>query len=339
MQKESITTSDKEQSDSKSLDDDFQGPKRIAAVGIGGAGCSIINSLNYKGIRSLETIAIDTDRQYLDTIRADKRVLIGKSLTKYLSAGGYPDVGKRAAEMARPTLESILENIDLVFVTAGLGGGTGTGAAPVIAEIAKDNGAIVVGMVTYPFRVEQARLHNADEGLEPLRHAVDSLIVFDNNRMNPPGQMCCFGDAFSISRHSIIETIQCISQMICGPTLVGIDFADIRAIMSKGGNSVLMYGQSKLSGPPGELIKSCLDHPVNTIDHHNARGCLVLFTGGTDMTLMRAEEIARLLSSEIHPPADVIWGARIDAIYEGSMRVIAIMTGIGNPAYPKHHTR
>jgi cell division protein FtsZ len=266
-------------------------------------------------------------------------VLIGKSLTKYLGSGGYPDVGKRAAEMARPTLESILENMDLVFVTAGLGGGTGTGAAPVIAEIAKDNGAIVVGMVTYPFRIEQARLHNADEGLEPLRHAVDSLIVFDNNRMNPPGQMCCFGDAFSISRHASAETIKCISEMIMEPTLVGIDFADIRAIMSKGGNSVLMYGQSKLSDPPGQLIKSCLDHPVNTIDHHNASGCLILFIGGNDMTLMHAEEIARLLFYEMHPHADVIWGARIDAIYEGSMRVIAIMTGIRNPADPKYQHR
>jgi cell division protein FtsZ len=156
------------------------------------------------------------------------------------------------------------------------------------------------------------------------------LIVFDNNRMNPPGQMCCFGNAFSISRHAIIETIQCISQMIWGPALVDIDFADIRAIMSKGGNSVLMYGQSKLSDPPGELIKSCLDHPVNTIDHHNARRCIILFTGGTDMNLKRAEEIAHLFSYEIQPHADVIWGARIDVIYEGSMRVIAIMTGIGN---------
>ena len=320
------------------MDDEFQELKRIAAVGIGSAGCSAINRLHHMDIRSLETIAVDTDRQYLDTTRADKRVLIGKSLTKGLGAGGYPDVGKRAAEMARPTLESILENIDLVFVTAGLGGGTGAGAAPVIAEIAKDKGAIVVGMVTYPFRVEQARLHNADEGLEPLRYALDSLIVFDNNRMNPPGQMCCFGDAFSISRHAIAETIQCISQMIWGPALVGIDFADIPAIMGKRGNSVLMYGQSKLSDPPGELIKSCLDHPVNTINHHNARGCLVLFTGGTDMTLMRAEEIARLFSTEIHPHADVIWGARIDAIYEGSMRVIAIMTGIGNSADPWHYT-
>jgi cell division protein FtsZ len=313
----------------KSMDAEFQEPKRIAAVGIGNAGCSIINSLNYKGIRSLETIAIETDRKYLDTIRADKRVLIGKSLIKYLGSGGYPDVGKRAAEMARPTLESILESFDLVFVTAGLGGGTGTGAAPVIAEIAKDNGAIVVGMVTYPFPAEQARLHNADEGLEPFRHVVDSLIIFDNNRMNPPGLQCCFIDAFSISRHAIIETIQCISQMICRPALVDIDFADIRAIMCKQGDSVLMYGQRKLLDPPGDLIKSCLDHQVDIIDHHTARGCIVLFTGGTDMNLKRVEEIAHLFSYEIQPHADVIWGARINPVYEGSIRVIAIMTGIG----------
>jgi cell division protein FtsZ len=315
-----------------SMDNEFQGPKRIAAVGIGSSGCSFVNSLHHMNIRSLETIAVDTDRQYLDTIRADKRVRIGKSLTKGLGAGGHPDIGKRAAEMARPTLERILENMDLVFITAGLGGGTGTGAAPVIAEIAKDNGAIVVGMVTYPFRVEQARLQNADEGLEPLRLAVDSLIVFDNNKMNPPGLQCCLVDAFSISRHAIIETIKRISEMIWEPTLRGIDFADIRAIMSKGGNPVLMYGQGKLSSPPGDLIKSCLDHPVNNFDYQNASGGLVLFTGGPDMTLMPAEEIARLLSSEIHPHADVIWGARIDPIYEGSIRVIAIMTGIGKSA-------
>jgi cell division protein FtsZ len=315
-----------------SMDNEFQGPKRIAAVGIGSAGCSFVNSLHHMNIRSLETIAVDTDRQYLDTIRADKRVLIGKSLTKGLGAGGHPDIGKRAADIARPTLESILENMDLVFITAGLGGGTGTGAAPVIAEIAKDNGAIVVGMVTYPFRVEQARLQNADEGLEPLRHAVDSLIVFDNNKMNPPGQMCCFGDLFSISRHVIIETIKRISEMIWEPTLRGIDFADIRTIMSKGGNPVLMYGQDKLSSPPGDVIKSCLDHPVNNFDYQKARGSLVLLTGGPDMTLMPAGEIAHLLPSEIHIHADVIWGARIDPIYEGSIRVIAIMTGIGKSA-------
>jgi cell division protein FtsZ len=262
-------------------------------------------------------------------------VLIGKSLTKYLGAGGNPDVGKRAAEMARPTLERILETMDLVFLAAGLGGGTGTGAAPVIAEIAKDTGAIVVGMVTYPFRIEQARLHNADGGLDPLRHAVDSLIVFDNNRMNPPGQMCCFGDAFSISRHSIIETIKCISQMISDPALWRIDLADIRAIMCKGGLCVLLYGEKKLSDPPDELVRCCLDHPVNDVDYHNASGCLILFIGGNDMTLMHAGDIARLLSAQIQPHADVIWGARIDAIYEGRMRVIAIMTGIRNPADPK----
>jgi cell division protein FtsZ len=241
--------------------------------------------------------------------------------------------------MARQTLESVLEGFDLVFITAGLGGGTGTGAAPVIAGIAKDNGAIVVGMVTYPFHVEKTRLQKADEGVEVLRQEADSLIVFDNNRMNPPGQMCCFGDVFSISRHSIIETIKCISKMIMEPTLVRIDFADIRAIMSKGGLCVLMYGEGWLSDQPGDFIRSCMDHPANDIDHHNASGCLILFIGGNDMTLMHTGEIAHLLSAQLQPRADVIWGARIDTIYEGRVRVIAIMTGIRNPADPKHQHR
>jgi len=166
-----------------SVDDDFIGQPRIVIVGCGGAGNNTINRLHHMGVSGAETIAINTDKQHLDMIQADKRVLIGKSLTKGLGAGGYPDVGKRAAEMARPTLEVLLENADLCFITAGMGGGTGTGAAPVVAQIAKEQGAIVVGMVSYPFQVEKARLIRAEEGLENLAASADSVIVLDNNRL------------------------------------------------------------------------------------------------------------------------------------------------------------
>jgi cell division protein FtsZ len=146
--------------------------------------------------------------------------------------------------------------------------------------------------------------------------------------------MCCFGDVFSISRHSIIETIKCISELIHEPSLWDIDYADIQAIMCKGGLCVLLYGETKLSDPPDELVRSCLNHPVNDIDYQNASGILILFIGGNDMTLMHTGDIARLLSAQIQPHADVIWGARIDTIYEGRMRMIAIMTGIGNGVIP-----
>jgi len=164
-------------------DDDFVGQPRIVIIGCGGAGNNTVNRIHHMGVSGAETIAINTDKQHLDMIQADKRVLIGKSLTKGLGAGGYPDVGKRAAEMARPTLEAIIESADLVFITAGMGGGTGTGAAPVVAQIAKEQGAIVVGMVSYPFQVEKARLIRAEEGLEALASAADSVIVLDNNRL------------------------------------------------------------------------------------------------------------------------------------------------------------
>ncbi|MDD1717437.1 MAG: cell division protein FtsZ, partial [Methanoregulaceae archaeon] len=166
---------EKEMKNPAIADDDFCGQPRIVIIGCGGAGNNTVNRINHMGVAGAETIAINTDKQHLDMIQADKRVLIGKSLTRGLGAGGYPDVGKRAAEMARPTLEALLESADLCFITAGMGGGTGTGSAPVVAQIAKEQGAIVVGMVSYPFQVEKARLIRAEEGLESLAAAADSV--------------------------------------------------------------------------------------------------------------------------------------------------------------------
>ena len=165
-------------SSANAMEDDFVGQPRIVIVGCGGAGNNTVNRIHHMGVSGAETIAINTDKQHLDMIQADKRILIGKSLTKGLGAGGYPDVGKRAAEMARPTLEAVLESADLVFITAGMGGGTGTGSAPVVASIAKEAGAIVVGMVSYPFQVEKARLIRVEEGLEALAAAqIQSLSL------------------------------------------------------------------------------------------------------------------------------------------------------------------
>ncbi len=179
-------------------EEDFSGQPRIVIVGCGGAGNNTVNRLHHLQVTGAETIAVNTDKQHLDMIQADKRILIGKSLTKGLGAGGYPDVGKRAAEMARSTLEAVLEDVDLCFVTAGMGGGTGTGAAPVVAQIAKDQGAIVVGMVSYPFEVEKARLLRAEEGLEALSQTADSVIVLDNNRLKSYVPNLPLGQAFSV---------------------------------------------------------------------------------------------------------------------------------------------
>jgi cell division protein FtsZ len=326
---EAVKNAELEKTDTKTTEaDDFIGAPRILVVGCGGAGNNTVNRLYHMGIVGAETIAINTDKQHLDMIQAGKRVLIGKSLTKGLGAGGYPDIGKRAAEMARPTLESLMESADLVFVTAGMGGGTGTGAAPVVAQIAKDQGAIVVGMVSYPFQVEKARLLRAEEGLEGLSKAADSVIVLDNNRLLSYVPNLPIGQAFSVMDQLIAETVKGISETITEPSLIQLDYADVRAIMSKGGVAVMLVGESKQQNKAESVVHECLNHPLLDIDYRGATGSLIHITGGNDLTLADAEEIASSLTYELDPHADVIWGARIRNEFEGKVRVMAIMTGV-----------
>jgi cell division protein FtsZ len=309
-------------------EDDFLGQPRIVIVGCGGAGNNTVNRLYHMQVNGAETIAINTDKQHLDMIQADKRVLVGKSLTKGLGAGGFPDVGRRAAEMARPTLEGLLCDADLVFITAGMGGGTGTGTAPVVAQIAKEQGAIVVGMVSYPFQVEKARLLRAEEGLESLSAAADSVIVLDNNRLINYVPNLPLGQAFSVMDQLIAETVKGISETITEPSLINIDYADVRAIMSKGGVAVMLVGESKQQNKAESVVHECLNHPLLDIDYRGATGSLIHITGGNDLTLQDAEEIASSLTYELDPHADVIWGARVNSDYEGRVRVMAVMTGV-----------
>jgi cell division protein FtsZ len=319
---------EKEMKNGGAIDDDFVGQPRIVIIGCGGAGNNTVNRMHHMGVNGAETIAINTDKQHLDMIQADKRVLIGKSLTRGLGAGGYPDVGKRAAEMARPTLEALLESADLVFITAGMGGGTGTGSAPVVAQIAKEQGAIVVGMVSYPFQVEKARLIRAEEGLEALSAASDSVIVLDNNRLKNFVPNLPLGQAFSVMDQLIGETVKGISETITEPSLINIDYADVRAIMSKGGVAVMLVGESKQQNKSESVVRECLSNPMLDIDYRGATGSLIHITGGSDLTLQDAEEIATSLTYELDPHADVIWGARVRNDMEGKVRVLAIMTGV-----------
>jgi len=319
---------EKEQKSPQSVDDDFIGQPRIMIIGCGGAGNNTVNRLHHMGVAGAETLAINTDKQHLDMIQADKRVLIGKSLTRGLGAGGYPDVGKRAAEMARPTLEALLENADLVFITAGMGGGTGTGSAPVVAQIAKEQGAIVVGMVSYPFQVEKARLIRAEEGLETLASNSDSVIVLDNNRLKNFVPNLPLGQAFSVMDQLMGETVKGISETITEPSLINIDYADVRTIMSKGGVAVMLVGESKQQNKSESVVRECLTNPMLDVDYRGATGSLIHITGGSDLTLQDAEEIATSLTYELDPHADVIWGARVRNEMEGKVRVMAIMTGV-----------
>jgi len=259
--------------------EDF-GQPRIMIVGCGGAGNNTVNRLYNIGIEGAEMVSVNTDKQHLDNVRADKKILVGKTLTKGLGAGGNPKIGQKAAELARGTLEEVLKNVDLVFVTAGLGGGTGTGVAPVVAEVAKEQGAIVVGMVSSPFRVERARIFKAEEGLEELRRAADTVIVLDNNRLLNFVPNLPIDQAFSVMDQLIAETVKGITETITVPSLINLDYADIKTIMSCGGVAVMLTGESKSQDKSTEVVRIALNHPLLDIDYKGATGSLIHITGG-----------------------------------------------------------
>ena len=310
--------------------DDFALPK-IKIVGCGGAGGNTINRLFNIGVDGVETIAVNTDKQGLDVIKADKKVLVGKSLTRGLGAGGFPEIGKRAAELARSTLQEVLKDADLVFITAGMGGGTGTGTAPVVAQVAKEEGAIVVGMVSTPFKVERARMVKAEEGIAELRKAADTVIVLDNNRLLEYVPNLPLEQSFSVMDQLISETVKGISETITKPSLINLDFADVKAVMNGGGVAVMLVGEAKTDEKSDSVVKAALNHPLLDVDSRGATGALVHITGGPDLTLSEATNIAESLTYEMDPHANVIWGARVQKEFEGKVRVLAIMTGVQSP--------
>ncbi|MET1124701.1 MAG: cell division protein FtsZ [Archaeoglobaceae archaeon] len=306
---------------------DFENPK-IVVVGVGGSGNNTINRLSTIGIDGATTIAVNTDKQHLLRTKADKRVLIGRSITRGLGAGGYPEIGRKAAELARNVLEELLSDADMVFVCVGLGGGTGTGAAPVIADIAKKQGAITISFAQMPFKVERARIEKALAGLNELKDVCDTVILLDNNKLLEYYPNLPINAAFSVMDQLIAETIRGLTDTITKPSLVNIDFADVKAVMGHGGVSVMLVGEAKAQEKAQAVVRDCLSHPLLDVDYRGATGALVHVSGGNDLTIKEAEEIVSNLTFEISPNANVIWGVRVEDEFENYVRVVAIMTGI-----------
>lgn len=310
---------------------DVSGQANIKVMGVGGAGSNMVNWLHEKGIKGANTYAVNTDKQHLDTVNVDGKVLIGKTLTRGLGCGGFPDKGREAAKEDILELKEILSKADMVFICAGLGGGTGTGAAPEIAKLAKEQGAIVIGTVTMPFDIERARIDKAEFGLEMLRDTSDTAIVIDNNRLVNIAGNLPVQQAFAVANELISTMIKGIVEIIAVPSLVNLDYADVKAIMADGDVSVIGIGESDSESRVDEAVKKALTNPLLDVNYDGANGALIHVSGGEDLTLDEVNRTGTLVTEALDPDANIIWGARICDELKGKIRVMTIVTGVNSP--------
>ncbi len=310
---------------------------KIAVAGVGGGGNNTVNRLSKIDIKGANLFAFNTDSKHLNTLDpAIKRVILGYSITHGMGAGGFPDMGEKAAELSRKEIDVLLNDTNLLFLTAGMGGGTGTGAAPIVADIAKSNGAIVVGIVTIPFALEKVRLEVARKGIDKLRQKVDTLIVIDNQRLVTLYPNLQLEQAFRLADEITSRAVKGISEAITQPSLVNIDFADVKSVMSSGGLAMISVGSGQGANRVEEVVQSTLKNKLLDVDYEGANGVLLHITGGPDMTLGEANKIGEKLTEKISPNASVIWGARIDPESQGKISAIAIFTGVsGNSVIGK----
>jgi len=318
----------------KNMNNDFDfevGQAKIKVIGVGGAGSNIVSWLYNKGISGADIIATNTDKQHLDISDADHKILIGRELTRGLGCGGFIEKGREAARESISQLKDSLKDADMVFVCAGMGGGTGTGAAPVIAQIAKETGAIVIGTVTMPFDIERARVDRAEFGLQQLRDVSDTVIVIDNNRLINIAGNLPIQQAFAVANELLSTMIKGIVEIIAIPALVNLDYADVKAIMSSGGVSIIGVGESNTEHRVEEATRRALTNPLLDVSYEGAQGALIHVSGGDDLLLEEVNKIGEMVTEALDRDATVIWGARIDQNMKGKLRVMTIITGVQSP--------
>ncbi len=302
---------------------------RTKVVGIGGGGNNSLSRMKEIGIRGGELIAINTDAQDLLYARADQKILIGKELTQGLGAGSNPKVGEESAKESESEIKKKLSGADMVFITCGLGGGTGTGAAPEVAKIAKKQGALTIGVVTLPFTIEgRKRIENAMEGLEKMEAVVDTLIVIPNDKLLELAPELPLHTAFKISDEILTNAVKGITELVTTSGLVNLDFADIKAVMTNGGVSLIGMGESDVENRALDAVNKAIDNPLLDVDITNAGGALVNIIGGPDMSLDEAKEIIGVVGNKLSPDAKLIWGAQISPDMGKSIRVLIIVTGV-----------
>ncbi|MEM5804659.1 MAG: cell division protein FtsZ [Candidatus Aenigmatarchaeota archaeon] len=304
----------------------------IKVVGIGGAGNNTISRMMQVGIVGSEVVALNTDAQDLLYTDADTKILIGKELTRGLGAGANPQVGMEAAKESKSEIKDALEGADMVFITCGLGGGTGTGAAPVVAETAKKMGALTVAIVTLPFTMEgKQRMDNARGGLEELEKNVDTLIVIPNDKLLEIVPDVSIITAFKVSDEILVNAVKGIAELVTKPGLVNLDFADIKAVMGEGGIAMIGMGESDSENRAIEAVEKALNNPLLDVEIDGAEGALINVSGGSDVTIKECQTIVEAVSSKLHPDAKIIWGAQIVKELGDVVRAMLIVTGVKSP--------
>ena len=307
------------------------GKANIKVFGVGGAGCNAITWLFNKGISGATIYGVNTDALHLSITKSDEKILIGKELTRGLGCGGYPTKGREAAKESLTELKKAATGADMVFVLAGMGGGTGTGAVPVVAQLAKESGAVVIGVVTMPFECEKARHDKAEFGLQELSEVVDTVIVIDNNRLVDIAGNLPMEQAFAVANELVSTMIKGIVETITLPSLINLDYADVSAIMKNGDVAVIGVGESDTTARVDEAVRQALTHPLLDVDYKGATGALIHITCGPDFKLEEFSGVGELVTENISPDAQVIIGARINKDFANKVRVITIMTGVRSP--------
>ncbi len=312
--------------------DEMENVVQIKVVGVGGGGGNAVNRMVAAGVRGVEFIAINTDKAALFLSKADQKIQIGEKSAAGMGAGGNPDNGRAAAEESRDEIAAALRSADMIFITAGMGGGTGTGAAPVVASIAKELGILTVGIVTKPFAFEgKKRMAQAEAGIAALGEQVDSLVVIPNERLKfVSEQKITFKNAFNIADDVLRQGVQSISELINVTALVNLDFADVKAIMADAGYAHMGVGVATGRDKAEQAARMAITSPLIETSMDNARGVIISITGSDDIGLEEVEQASTIIAEMAHPDATIIWGAQLDESIEDTIRVTVVATGLGD---------
>ena len=314
------------------LDTGVENVVRIKVIGVGGGGNNVVNRMVRSGTRGVDFVAVNTDKQALNVSSATYKIQIGEKLTHGQGAGSDPEVGRKSAEESRAQISKALEDTDMVFITAGMGGGTGTGGAPIVAEIAREQGILTVGVVTTPFGFEgRRRMQQAEKGIEELQGKVDSLVIIPNERLkHATDQKITFANAFEIADDVLRQAVQSISDLIRDTGFINLDFADVTAIMKNAGMAHMGVGRAAGKGKAEEAARMAISSPLLETSIHGARGVLINVTGSMDIGLEEVEQAASLVQDAVHPDALTIFGATFDESMDDEIRVTVIATGFAD---------